>query len=96
MDDGRGNDMVRTAERIAQAEEGIAQVQTVLDHAQSALEVAGTVESAARRSRRWLKLLLLLGIVGVIALVVIKLTRKSEGPDPSGIDAPDRDRATAP
>ena len=44
--------MPRTAERIAQAEDGIAQVQTVLEHAQSALEVAGNVEEAARRSRR--------------------------------------------
>ena len=56
--------MPRTAERIAQAEDGIAQVQTVLEHAQSALEVAGTVEAAARRSRRWLKVLLVLGVLG--------------------------------
>ncbi|MCB1011720.1 MAG: hypothetical protein KDB15_08630 [Microthrixaceae bacterium] len=65
--------MPRTAERIAQAEDGIAQVQTVLEHAQSALEVAGTVEAAARRSRRWLKVLLVLGVLGVVVLIVLKI-----------------------
>ena len=74
--------MPRTAERIAQAEDGIAQVQTVLEHAQSALEVAGTVEAAARRSRRWLKVLLVLGVLGLVILIVIKIRERDEDSHP--------------
>ena len=89
--------MTTTHDRIVQTEEGIAQVQGVLDHAQQALAVAEQVESAAYRGRRWLAALAVLGVLAVVILVIMRVTRRSGGgselslvEDPaSGDDGPD-------
>ncbi len=62
-----------THERIVQAEEGIAQVQKVLEHAQDALSVAGQVEDVATRSRRFLKILAIVTLVGILVLIIMKI-----------------------
>lgn len=62
--------MTTTHDRIVQAEEGVANLQNLLDHTQSALAVAEQVEVAARKSRRLLKFLLILGVVGILVLVL--------------------------
>lgn len=77
--------MTTTHDRIVQAEEGVANLQNVLDHTQSALAVAEQVEVAARKSRRLLKFLLILAVVGIVVLVVrrVMVSRddSSSGPD---------------
>lgn len=65
--------MATTRERIEQAEESVAQLQTVLDHTQSALAVAEQVEVAARKSRRLLKVLLVIAVVGIVVAVIMKV-----------------------
>lgn len=80
--------MATTHDRIVQAEEGVANLQNVLDHTQSALAVAEQVEVAARKSRRLLKILAVLVVVGIVILVVRKVTASSdEDPDPDRDDA---------
>lgn len=79
--------MTTTRERIEQAEESLAQLQSVLDHTQSALAVAEQVEAAARKSRRLLKFLLVLAVVGVVVAIIVKVTRTREDgseTDPDG------------
>jgi ferric-dicitrate binding protein FerR (iron transport regulator) len=79
--------MTTTRERIEQAEESLAQLQSVLDHTQSALAVAEQVEAAARKSRRLLKFLLVIAVVGVAIAIVMKVTRSGEDgsdTDPDG------------
>lgn len=89
MGDARGRiTMVR--ERVGQAEEGVAQLHTVLEQTEHALAVAEQVEQAARRSRKLLKVLLVLTVLGVAVAIVVKLTRSGD-PDP----APERDRSAA-
>lgn len=78
--------MATTHDRIVQAEEGVANLQNVLDHTQSALAVAEQVEVAARKSRRLLKILAVLVVVGIVILVVRKVTASSD-------EDPDRDDA---
>jgi hypothetical protein len=81
--------MTTTHDRIVQAEEGIAQVQGVLDHAQQALAVAEQVESVAHRGRKWLAALAVLGVLAVLILVVMKVTRRSGGgPELSLVEDP--------
>lgn len=80
--------MATTKERISQAEEGVAQLQTVLDHTQSALAVAEQVEVAARKSRRWLKLLLVLMVVGIGVLIVRKMMQSDDGDSEDRSSAP--------
>jgi hypothetical protein len=71
-----------THERIVQAEESIAQIQNVLDHAQGALTVAEQVEEAASRSRRLLKVLAVLALVGIIVAIIMKVAGgRSSGPE---------------
>ena len=74
----KGSDMTTTRERIEQAEEGLEQLQSVLDHTRSALAVADQVEVAARKSRRLLKFLLALAVVGVVIAIIMKVTRSGE------------------
>lgn len=80
----KGNDMTTTRERIEQAEEGLEQLQSVLDHTRSALAVADQVEVAARKSRRLLKFLLLLTVVGVVVAIIMKVTRTGGDGSESG------------
>lgn len=71
-----------THERIVQAEEGIAQIQNVLDHAQDALSVAEQVEEVASRGRRFLKVLAILALVGIVVLIIMKVAGgRDSGPD---------------
>lgn len=87
--------MATTRERIEQAEEGLEQLQTVLDHTRSALAVAEQVEVAARKSRRLLKFLLVLTVVGVVIAIIMKFARSGDdGSDtaPDDENEPDRTR----
>lgn len=78
-----------THERIVQAEEGIAQVQKVLDHAQDALSVAGQVEEVATRSRRFLKILAIVTLLGIVVLIIVKIAgRGDSGPELTVVDNP--------
>jgi hypothetical protein len=78
-----------THERIVQAEEGIAQVQKVLDHAQGALAVAEQVEVAATRSRKLLKVLAILAVVGIVVLIIMKVAGGSDtGPELTVVEDP--------
>ena len=71
-----------THERIVQAEEGIAQLQKVLDHAQGALAVAEQVEVTATRSRKLLKVLAVLVVVGIVVLIIMKVAgSRDSGPE---------------
>ncbi len=69
--------MSRRRERIAKAEEGISQLQEVLNSANTALEVVADVDEAAvqavRRGRRLVKWLLILGGLAVVVMVAKKL-----------------------
>jgi hypothetical protein len=78
-----------THERIVQAEEGIAQVQKVLEHAQGALTVAEQVEVAATRSRKLLKVLAILAVVGVVVLIIMKVAgSRDSGPELTVVEDP--------
>ncbi len=89
--------MSTTHERIVQAEEGIAQLQSALEHAQGALHVAEQVEVAAHKSRRLLKLLLLLGVLGLVVLIIVKITRRADrSPDLVLVEDPDQEEPTTP
>jgi hypothetical protein len=78
-----------THERIVQAEEGLAQLQKVLDHAQGALSVAETVEVAADRNRRLLKMLAILAVVGILVLVIMKVAKgRDSGPELTVVEDP--------
>ena len=89
--------MTTTHERIVQAEEGIAQVQSVLGHAQEALAVAEQVEEAAHKGRRLLKVLAILTLLGLVLLIIIKVTRRPEhGPELRVVDGPADDSDGAP
>lgn len=84
--------MSTTHERIVQAEEGVAQVQGVLGHAQDVLGVAEQVEVAASRSRRLLKLLAVLTVLGLVVFIIVKVTsRRNAGPELSLVEEPSGD-----
>ena len=77
--------MSTTHERIVNSQENIAGVQDVLDHAQSVLAAAETVEVAASKNRGLIKMLLLLTVLGVVAFVAWKLLGgDSDEPEPEG------------
>lgn len=82
--------MSRRRERIAKAEEGISQLQEVLDSANSALEVVADVDEAAvqavRRGRRLVKWLLVLGGLAVVVMVAKKLLADPGDPGRDDID----------
>ncbi|MGI9578451.1 MAG: hypothetical protein ACR2OH_09650 [Microthrixaceae bacterium] len=81
-----------TQERIVQAEEGIAQVQKVLDHAQDALAVAGQVEEVASRSRNVVKILAVATLIGLVVLVIMKVAGgRSTGPELTVVENPPGD-----
>jgi len=70
--------MSTTHQRISQAQDGVAQVQGVLDHAQTALAAAEQVEQAAAKSRKFLKFVLLLGIIGLVVAIVMRMRSKGD------------------
>jgi hypothetical protein len=82
--------MSRRRERIAKAEEGIAQLHEVLDSANSALEVAVDVDEAAvqavRRGRKLLKWMLVLGGLAVVVMVAKKMLADPGDPGRDEID----------
>lgn len=80
----KGSEMTTTRERIEQAEESLSQLQSVLDHTQSALAVAEQVEAAARKSRRLVKFLLLLAVVGVVIAIIMKVTGSGDDGSATG------------
>jgi hypothetical protein len=82
--------MSRRRERIEKAEEGISQLQEVLDSASGALEVVTEVDEAAvqavRRGRKLLKWMLILGGLAVVAVVVKKILAGPGDPGNDEID----------
>ncbi|MCO5318704.1 MAG: hypothetical protein M9942_09735 [Microthrixaceae bacterium] len=85
MADAKGR-ITTARERVGQAEEGVAQLHSVLEHTEAALAVAEQVEEAAKKGRRVLKVLVVVTIIGIAIAVVMRLTRSSRQPEPT----PDR------
>lgn len=82
--------MSRRRERIERAEQGIAQLQEVLDSAGTALDVVTEVDEAAvqavRRGRKLLKWMLVLGGLAVVVVVAKKLLADPGDPGRDEID----------
>ena len=68
------------SERIAKAEEGLAEIQTVLDHAKRAVEAADRAERAAQQAAQHARsfgktIAALVGALAVVALIAAATRR---------------------